>query len=422
MSDSEYLKYYEAVRFIESIGSISSKNHAIDRLNPNIFLKRTRFLLNLVGNPDKNLQIIHVAGTSGKGTVCNLLQNHLISNGQKTGLYTSPYVTTLIEKFKVNDKCIKPNDFVDIVNSLKPFINNMYNSCPYGSPSYFELCFVIAMIHFKQQKCDWIILETGLGGSYDCTNVIKKPKVCAITNIGYDHTDILGKTLTKIARDKSGIAKKEAIFITSEKRPNIVRIIKSIALDNKVSKFITTNHSIGIEQQNNELVFSIIKSLGYIYKEDVNISKIPGRFEVVNKLPLTILDGAHNYDKISYTLERIKKLKYNKMIVVFAIADNKDISKILPKLIELSDKIFVTRFINSYRKHKSLKVIYNEIKSINSKFDCQIDIDANNSFDEAVKIADPEDLILVIGSFYLVGEIRIRWYSEKYILDSQKSF
>ncbi|TSC96008.1 MAG: dihydrofolate synthase / folylpolyglutamate synthase [Candidatus Berkelbacteria bacterium Licking1014_2] len=195
---------------------------------PEIYLKRMSFLLRLLGRPDKDFQIIHIAGTAGKGSVANVIQSILSASGQKTGLYTSPYATTSMEKIKVDGLYISHADFAKIVNDLKPHINLIYRRFSCGAPSYFEIFLAIALIYFQRQKCRWVVLETGLGGRYDPTNFVEKPIAAAITNIDYDHTDILGKTLRQIAIDKAGIIKKNGRFFTAEQRPKLLKIFKKI--------------------------------------------------------------------------------------------------------------------------------------------------------------------------------------------------
>jgi len=157
-----------------------------------------------------------------------MIHEVLLVSGKKVGSFTSPFVVTSIEKVKVGELYISPEEFADIVEYLKPFIDEAYISGPYGRPSYFEIFFAIALVYFKQQKCEWVVLEVGLGGRYDATNIIERPIVTAITNIDYDHTEILGKTLKKIAFDKAGIIKTGAEFFTTEQNKSVLAVFSEI--------------------------------------------------------------------------------------------------------------------------------------------------------------------------------------------------
>lgn len=210
-------------------------DYLVDKHHADRYIKRMRYFLNLIGNPDKGMKLIHIAGTSGKGTVTNMVHEILLASGKNVGSFTSPFVTTPIEQIKVGDAYISPDEFADIVEYLKPFIDVAYTEGPYGSPSYFEIFFSIALVYFQRKKCDWVVLEVGLGGRYDATNVIERPSVTAITNIDYDHTELLGKTLRKIASDKAGIIKSGSAFFTTEQRPALLKIFSSICDEKRVA-------------------------------------------------------------------------------------------------------------------------------------------------------------------------------------------
>lgn len=233
---NDFQTYREAVAFIESFSYRSIRRNAVKKAgdkirDPNFFLKRTQHFLDLLKNPERGMKVIHVTGTAGKGTVSTMIQQVLNAARQSNpkigsvGLFTSPYVTTTIEKIKVDDQYIAPDEFVEIVEYIKPFIPKAEKST-YGIPSAFELFVILSLLYFKRKNCKWAVLEVGLGGRYDATNIIPNPVVTAITNIDYDHTDILGHTLREIAYDKAGIIKKGSLFFTSEQRPSLQNFFK----------------------------------------------------------------------------------------------------------------------------------------------------------------------------------------------------
>lgn len=420
----DFSQYYEAVRYLESLASLSEtkKYSNKNRNNPEIFIKRTRYFLNLLGNPDQHLKFIHIAGTAGKGSVANLVQYILFKNGQRTGLFTSPFATTSIEKIKVNDKYIDPLKFAQMVEDAKPLINKAYIECMEGAPSYFEIFFGLALKYFHETKCEWVVLEAGLGGRYDATNVIKKCEIAAITNIGFDHTEILGKTLVKIATDKAGIIKPECVFITTEERPSLLNIFKKIAKENLANKFIAIKGPNHYYEKNEVLVNVIIEEAGVQNNQKNDPPKLPCRFEVVQKKPLIVLDGAHNGLKMQSVVENLARLNYRKLIAIVAIADDKDKDAILEKLIPIVDKAYFTRFLVSQRSSSSPTELYQKSLKLNQKIKSVVTLDPFGALKSAIGEAEPNDLVLVTGSFYLAGELRKKWYPEEKILRDRTSF
>ena len=392
---SDFSHYHSAVRYLEGLSNISSGHDYMGKRahDPTIYIKRMQWFLDLIGNPEKGFKYIHITGTAGKGTVAAMVQKGLGARGYKTGLFTSPFVTTSIEKIQVGDLYIAPDEFVQIVEDMKPAIDEAFAKCPYGGPSYFERFLAIALLYFKKMNCEWVVLEVGCGGRYDATNVIAPPVISAITNIDYDHTHILGKTLTKIARDKSGIIKKGSKFFTSESRPRLRAIMEQICQEQGVS----FTH---VKGGNKELV----RAMGFT-AQDI---QLPARFEIVQKDPIVIIDGAHNRAKIRYTAELLKKLTYNKLHLVFALAANKERSIIdqIP-----ADFIYPTRFQNPERQ------AMNPVRDfVSNGVNLGGYTDSRQALDAALAAARSDDMVLITGSFYLAGELRQRWYPEESIL------
>ena len=425
---NKFERYYKAVNFLESLSNLPLQgDYMTDTHHADVYIKRMRYFLNLLGNPDKDFKFIHIAGTAGKGTVTNMVHEILLASGKKVGSFTSPSVTTSIEKIKVKDKYISPDEFVGIVDYLKPFINKTYVNGPYGRVSYFEIFLAIAMVYFKRQKCDWVILEVGLGGRYDATNVIRKPIITAITNIDYDHIELLGKTLKKIAYDKAGIIKRGSVFFTTEQRRSLLKIFDEICRGKNVPMHGLVKQS-NFQKHNKELATALVRYIGindkYI-KEGIKNAHLACRFEVVQKKPLVVLDGAHNRSKIKTTIDNLKKLKFKKLYLIIGIADNKDHLSILKQLIPQSDFIFFTRFQfqNKDRKCAHPKELLVKSRQYFKKgAKSKIYLDPENALSNAMQLAKSDDLILIAGSFFLAGELRKRWYPEDFILKWRKSF
>ena len=408
-----YKTYYETVKYLESLSSLSDiKKYAKDT-EPGNYLKKTKYFLDLIGNPQDKFKFIHITGTAGKGTTANLVHFLLDKNGHRSGLFTSPYATTSIEKIKVGKLLISPDDFCDIVDFLKPFIDKAYLECPYGPPSYFEIFLAIALVYFQRQKCEWVVLEVGMGGMYDATNIIKNPIVTAITNIGLDHTNVLGKTLTKIAKDKAGIIKKHSIFLTTEMKPHLLKILK-----NRVSE-VGAKRFIKVEGENEELALAITKSIGLKTFSLDNAPKLSCRFEVMQNRPLVVIDGAHNPSKIKYSLAKIKGLKYDNLIVVLSIAEDKNHQEMIEEVTSLANEIYFTRFLVSERACASPKKLYNIYKKIKPKGKASVMLDPFSALTKILNKAKDNDLIFITGSFFLAGELRKYWIPEENILTKQ---
>ena len=402
--------YHEAVKYLESFSGLAGvKSFAKDQ-KPDYHLKKTRYFLNLLGNPQANFRYIHIAGTSGKGSTANLIHHLLHKNGHRAGLFTSPYATTSIEKIRVDNLFISPAEFCNIVEYLKPIIDKVYLECPYGPVSYFEIFLAIALEHFRRQKCEWVVLETGMGGKLDATNIVENPTVVAITNIDLDHTSILGHTLSKIAKDKAGIVKPSSIFITAEPRPHLLRIFKSLAKEVKAKRFIR------VKGGNKELALAIAKEIGLISVSFNNASKLPCRFEIIQRSPLVILDGAHNPAKIQFVLNKLQTMSYDKLIIVMAVADSKDHKKILKEIAPLADQVFFTRFLITQRECASPKNLLTIYQECQPKGVASVSLDPFLALTAALNTAEPKDAILVTGSFFLAGEIRKYWEKEEEIL------
>ncbi len=381
-------KYYNAVKYLEGLSNIDGRDYMQDRKDPSIYIKRMQWFLDLLENPEKDFKYIHITGTAGKGTVASMIQQALVKQGRKAGLFTSPFVTTSIEKIQVGDLYIDPLEFAQIVEEMKPKIDEAFAKCPWGGPSYFERFLAIALLYFQKQKCEWVVLEVGCGGRYDATNVIPAPVMSAITNVDYDHMHILGKTLTKIAWDKSGIIKKGSVFFTTETRPRLREIMKQECMKHGAE----FNY---VQGGNRELV----EAMGFTAEE----VKLPARFEIIQTKPLVIIDGAHNRAKMRHTAKSLKSLKFNKLHIVVALAANKD--KNILDVIK-ADYVYPTRFQNPERKAMNLGGY----------------TDPHQALDAALRQATSDDVVLITGSFYLAGELRTRWFSEEKILVHRSAF
>ncbi len=417
--------YFKAINFLEGLYNLPlGKDYLSDHKNPEIYLKRMNYLLELLGRPERGLKYIHITGTSGKGSVANAVHLGLVKAGKKAGLFTSPFVTTSIEKIKVGEKYISPDELAEIVKELKPVINKAFREGPDGGPSYFEIFTAIAFLYFKKTKCEWAVLEVGMGGRYDSTNVIQKTLITAITNINYDHTHILGKTLSRIARDKAGIIKRSSQFFTTEERPALLDIFREECRKTRAKFNLVPAVEKDYLLTNAALVRAILGAAGIEKKyieTGIKGSRLPCRFEVVAKKPLVVLDGAHNESKMESTRDNLEKLKYKKLFLILGVAENKDVDSILRTIAPKADYALATRFEVKERRCRNPFALAEQIKKY-KKISVEVYLDPWQALDRAFKLAKPEDLILATGSFFLTGELRQKWYPEEKVLEKRESF
>jgi len=429
----------QAINFVNNLQNYKRKEYLKNYQDCQIYLDRLNFFLQLIGNPQNKIKhFIHIAGTSGKGSVAIMIHSILCQTKNKVGLVTSPSIGNLQNRFQINQTEISEKEFTEIIKIFKTALKEYEKTSPYDMVSYWELLTALGFYYFAKNNADWVVIETGCGGRYDSTNVIPKKDLCLITNIGLDHTQILGKTKEKIAYEKAGIIKNAKFFLTTETNKKVLKIFQKEAEKNKVKNTIIKDQykilnenltnlefqykknnytlpTIGEHQIKNAILAIEAGQKLKIKNKDIQkgLSKIilPLRMELVKKEPLIILDGAHNPDKVKTTIQTIKKLNKNfsKKILVLGISEDKDIKSI----IKLLNKINWSEIILTQTSLKNVKkpMKPSEIKEImltenipNNK----ITIYKNPSL--IYKYLKPkigkDDLILVTGSMYLSGELK----------------
>jgi len=426
---NNFEKYHRAVRYIESLPNIGQPDYMTAKSGRFLFLKRFEYFLKILGNPHKNLKYIHVGGSSGKGSVAMMIHSVLTESGHKSGVYTSPYSTTPIEKIKVGNFLISPDEFARLLDEIKPAIDIAYKKSPYGRPSWFEIYTALAIMYFKQKKCDYAILEVGLGGRYDATNIIPAPVITVINIIDYDHVDLLGKTLAGIAREKAAIIKPKTQFFTTSKNDKKILDIFRQACRNKKAEFNlveqpTKCYRIGMlgehQQRNAALAAAACKKLGVSESKIVRglkKAKMPCRLEIVRKNPLIILDGAHNPSKMKTVTEVVKNLTYQKLYLIIALTNERNAVQVFKEIHPLADYLFITRYESASRKcYPPLRLA----KKLKFKKPTEIFLDPHMALEKAIRLAGKNDLILVTGSFYLTGDLRKHWRGEEKVLQDRK--
>jgi len=417
----KFQKYKNAVKYLETLASSAHDLQYMKKRtsHPEHYLERTKELFRLLKNPQKGFNYIHITGTSGKGSTVAYLHEILNSAGFKTGAFTSPYCATSIEKIKCQNKFISPYEFSRITSQIKPIIKKMEKEYKYGRPSYFEIFLAIAILYFKKTKCDWVILEVGCGGKYDASNIIES-SISAITNIGLDHEHILGKTKQKIAKEKAGIIKPGSHFFTTEKDRGLLDMFKKIC-KNKKAKFHKISPKGKFQTANKSLAQAVARHIGIsknVIKKSISKTNLPPcRFEIVQKKPIVILDGAHNPDKIKSVVHSLKNLTYGKLYIIFSACITKNAEKMIKQISPLAHEIIFTEFEASSRQSYSAEVLSRIAGKLTNK---RAQPRAQKALLYVLGKMKANDALLITGSFYLTGKLRKNWISEEKMLLKRK--
>ncbi len=412
-------------------------------------LERMNELLKRLGHPEENLKVIHVAGTNGKGSICHFLDSVLRCAGYRTGLFTSPYLEVFNERIRIDGENISESLLSKCTDKAIAAAELMVKD-GLDSPTEFEMVTAIAFLAFKEEKLDLIILEVGLGGRGDSTNVISKPLLTIIGSISMDHCDRLGDTIEKIAYEKAGIIKEGTPLIAGVASDLALGVIKSEAerlnapvieasydeiIDSKIhpqggiytfingGELLTFEISMsGIHQGFNSLI--AIKAIDYLKSIGIEISdkalkngllnaKNPGRMEMVLKNPIVILDGAHNADGIKKLEEFIERVYSDKPIIsLVGILADKDVNAIGERIIHFSDHIIVTEPDNP-RKMPANELTAKLKQYGNKSIKINCEQNAQKALAMAIEEANARNAIVICcGSLYLIGRLR-RLISEK---------
>ncbi|MFT5860342.1 MAG: dihydrofolate synthase/folylpolyglutamate synthase [Flavobacteriaceae bacterium] len=373
-------------------------------------LDNIRILLNFLGNPQDDLAFIHVAGSNGKGSTCSMLASILTESNYKVGLFTSPHIQDYSERIRIDGNPIDQEAVVRFVAKVRSKDLSF-------SPSFFEMTFALAILHFKNEACDICVIETGLGGRLDATNVIS-PLLSVITTISLEHTDILGDTLEEIAKEKAGIIKLDTPVVIGAMSASIRTVFTEIAKD-KNAQLIDLDDKVSIPENfpllgdyqrlNYRLACTVLRNLeGFPIKvraletgiENISAnSGFKGRLQIIDRAPLTLLDVSHNPDGIKATLETVMKLNRGELYVILGTSSDKDLLGILLEF-PATLKMCFTEFSNqrSATVDEFTEILPGDRELFGSFHDPL----------EALKFvqnsATQDDTILIIGSFFLVSD------------------
>ncbi|MBL7069450.1 MAG: bifunctional folylpolyglutamate synthase/dihydrofolate synthase [Candidatus Omnitrophica bacterium] len=398
-------------------------------------LERMNRLLGLLDNPHKELRVIHVAGTKGKGSTAALITSILKESGLRAGLYTSPHLTSFRERIRINDELIEEDSLAKIVSGIKPQLEAMRKE----DLSFFEAYTAIAFKYFKERDVDFAVIETGLGGRLDATNVAEK-SIAVITPISLEHTDILGNTVKKIAREKAAIIKEDSISISAPQKREALDVIEDVCLKKRSTLYLVGRDiyidkgrfgrdtqsfnvwtkfgeypSLEIKLRGEHQIINAAAAIGAVetlraynlfvsqdaVRKGISKTEWPGRMEVLQRDPLVIADGAQNDESSEALINALKRhFDFKRLILVLGISEDKDIKGICKILSQIADFVILTRADNP--RAADPKILKRAIKNR----PCKLFLDSRDAMDCAYSEARRDDLILVTGSLFLVGEVR----------------
>lgn len=400
-------------------------------------LDNTIALDNALGHPHRNFKTVHIAGTNGKGSVCHMLASILQTTGYKTGLYTSPHLLDFRERIRVDGKMISEENVVGFVEKIKKEIDEI-------APSFFEMTVAMAFDHFSREKVDIAIIETGMGGRLDSTNIIE-PELSVITNISLDHTEFLGNTKQLIAAEKGGIIKKNTPVVVGENTAEVIEVLtqisserkSSISLSGKIRTFkyqtitldqLSLFHFYNEETNAEEIIKSdlggsyqsenialVLSAVDHLKKKSWSISKenissglatvkkntsLKGRWDIIGANPRIICDTAHNEAGIKSVVHQLNQLPSKNLHIVWGMVGDKDSESIFP-LLPVDALYYFTQA--SIPRAMSVQKLAGKAKEAGLKGNSFDTVEA--AYHSALKMAKPEDTVFIGGSTFVVADL-----------------
>lgn len=397
-------------------------------------LKRINELERRLGDPHRCARAVHIAGTKGKGSTAAMVSSVLTAAGYRTGFFSSPHLLTMRERIRLDGRPIPEDRLVETLESLKPHIDAMDSSGEWGAVTTFEVLTALAFIYFRQEKVGFQVLEVGLGGRLDCTNVVQ-PEVSIITAVNFDHTHILGNTIRQIAGEKAGIIKPNSIVVSSPQLPEAEEVIAE-KCRREGARLVTVGRDICWKRTSFDLTGQRFELLGHdlfipllgSYQLDNATAAVaallalaergakiswqhiaaglatvdwPGRFQVLGRRPLLVVDGAHNPYGMHKLCEALREyVQFDKAILVLGATGDKDIPGILAEAAALTGRVIVTRA--HHPKSAPAPLLAAELARLGVAAAVAPDVPA--AIDMALAQAGPHDLVCVTGSLFIVAE------------------
>lgn len=464
----EYLRYKTVEQFLDSlvlakpVPYFVAARHNIHPESPggdvplkNPFgLERIASFLEALDSPHRKNRYIHIAGTSGKTSTTYIVAALLQSQGYRTARFISPHITTFAEYFTIDNRLPPMAELVALIERVKPVIDREYEQSGLGMISYAELMVALAFEYFAQHTVEYVALEAFLGGRHDATNIIEQAEVSILTNVGLDHTHILGDTVQDIAGEKVGIMKDRCPFLTAEQCPELLTMFRKEAL-----KYHTTVEVFGQDFTVEQIaitptgtVFDYVsasRTISKLYlplpgsyqvhntalalraldivtannqrvldeervREALSDTHIPGRFEKVNADPVVILDAAHNPDKMASLTTVLRRLyRTDEVVFVCAFTSGRDPQSMFRLMVDIGRTFYLTRAIVGFREDEEPLYLKHVLNVVNPDIQTHIALDPFRAVELAIHEARKQQkMVCVTGSAYLVGYVRQRWYPE----------
>ena len=402
MTYEETIQYlYNSVPMFQNVGAAGYKEG----------LQNTLTLDEHFNHPHRSFRTVHVAGTNGKGSCSHTIAAMLQSEGYKVGLYTSPHLVDFRERIRINGKCISKQYVINFVKKERKFFEPLH-------PSFFELTTALAFKYFAEQKVDWAVIEVGLGGRLDCTNIIK-PELSIITNISFDHTAFLGDTLAKIAKEKAGIIKPETPVVIGEANEETKPVFENIAKQNNAPILFAEEVNLqefddiefelkgSYQQKNRATILCAAKQLG-ISREAIkngmaNVCEttgLIGRWQTLRKEPLVICDTGHNVGGWQYLSEQIKQVPCTTRRIVFGMVDDKDINTVMTMLPKDATYYWTQAETKRAINHEKVKETGKSHGLTGNSYPTVIE-----AYRAALSDSAPTDFVFVGGSSYVVADL-----------------
>ncbi|MFH0764611.1 MAG: folylpolyglutamate synthase/dihydrofolate synthase family protein [Candidatus Omnitrophota bacterium] len=439
------MAYKEALQYLDSFINYEKKSDYDYRKS--LTLDRIKALASSLGDPQEGIKSIHIAGSKGKGSTAAILHSILKEAGFRTGLYTSPHLVSFRERIRINDSLISEDDIARLLERIKTALADSEN----GPPSFFEVYTALAYMYFKESNVDFAVYETGLGGRLDATNIIR-PLVSVITPISYEHTDKLGSALACIAAEKGGIIKDSGVCVSAPQSAEALGVIENICRE-RDAKLICVGKEILFEELDTHdeveefsvrgifgeyprlltrllgshqvvnaataigaveaLRFSGITIPADAIRKGIETARWPGRLEIVGRQPFVVLDGAHNRASANVLAKSIKRIfSYKKLILVLGVSKDKDVNGILDELLPIGDSVVLTKSKVAERALEPGRILERIKEGAGKAWQAEgekgifLTTGAEEAIIKAKEIAKPDDLILITGSLFLVGEAR----------------
>jgi dihydrofolate synthase/folylpolyglutamate synthase len=431
------MDYQQAEDYILSFTDYE-KMPGIAYTSANYDLRRMEKLLQPLGNPHLGTRTVHIAGTKGKGSTAAMISQTLIAAGYRIGLFTSPHLHTIRERIRINGIMVSEADFAALVTELKPIVESVNKQAAFGELTTFEILTAVVFNYFKKNRVDFQVIEVGLGGRLDATNVVK-PDVCVITSLSLDHTDILGHSIAKIATEKAGIVKPGCIVVNAPQADEAAQVIQQVCHQQR-AKLIQVGQDVTWRKKSGDLhgqTFTVFTKSGHydlaipllgeyqlenaaaalavieaLVSRGVDISSQSitdgfsqvswsGRLQILSREPTVVVDGAHNTYSMNKLVQAVNEyFDYKRCFVIFGTSCDKDISGMVQELQPLGNHIIITS--SSHPRAASVSLVAEKFNTLGVK---AMEVgNVNEALSKALALANKTDLILITGSLFVVAE------------------